>query len=189
MPFDWRRITDAEKQAKVDSAKAIADSVANAGGYYVNACYNGSQASVSFVINPPPPPGPGVAGGTAGSGGRSGLSSTSASGADGGPLQCARLPVTREYSKPGDIPDYLPPIRRGSVVADADDNVWILPTTSFEAKDGLLYDVVNRKGELFERVQLPANRTIAGFGKGGVVYLAWRDGANGYVLERRTIQR
>lgn len=40
----------------------------------------------------------------------------------------------------------------------------------------LVYDVVNRKGELVHRVQLPAGRQIVGFGKGGVIYVASREG-------------
>jgi len=39
-----------------------------------------------------------------------------------------------------------------------------------------VYDVVNRKGELVERVQIPAGRTISAFGPGGVVYLTSREG-------------
>jgi hypothetical protein len=69
------------------------------------------------------------------------------------------------------MPTYHPPIRPGSVRADRDNNLWILPTTSSDAKNGLLYDVVNRKGELYQRVQLPAGAVIAGFGKGGLIYL------------------
>jgi hypothetical protein len=42
---------------------------------------------------------------------------------------------------------------------------------------------VNRKGELVERVQLPAGRTIAGFGPNGVIYLAVREGREQF-LER-----
>jgi hypothetical protein len=48
---------------------------------------------------------------------------------------------------------------------------------------GLNYDMVNRKGEIVQRVQLPAGRTIAGFGPNGVVYLSVRDGRN-LVVER-----
>lgn len=48
---------------------------------------------------------------------------------------------------------------------------------------GLIYDIVNREGQLVERVQLPPGRTLVGFGKGGVVYLANREG-RGMVLER-----
>ena len=45
----------------------------------------------------------------------------------------------------------------------------------------LNYDIVNRKGELVERLQLPAGRTIAGFGPDGVVYLSSREGRNNFL--------
>ena len=48
----------------------------------------------------------------------------------------------------------------------------------------LVYDVVNRKGELFQRVRMPVGRSIVGFGKGGVLYLANGNLTNGFVLER-----
>ena len=47
----------------------------------------------------------------------------------------------------------------------------------------LVYDVVNPKGD-FRRVRIPLGRSIAGFGKGGVVYLQSGDFANGFYLER-----
>ena len=51
-------------------------------------------------------------------------------------------------------------------------------------------DVVNAKGELFERVRLPVGRSIAGFGKDGVVYLVSGDGSVGFFIERsRLVQR
>jgi hypothetical protein len=81
--------------------------------------------------------------------------------------------------------DYVPPIRGFSARADADNHVWILPTTTLSARGGgLLYDVVNRQGEVFERVQLPPDRVIAGFGPGGAVYLMYGDRSTGYTLER-----
>jgi hypothetical protein len=48
----------------------------------------------------------------------------------------------------------------------------------------LVYDVMNARGELFERVRLPLGRAIGGFGKGGVVYLTSGDLKSGYHLER-----
>ena len=47
---------------------------------------------------------------------------------------------------------------------------------------GLLYDVVNRKGEVVERVQLPAGHAIASFVPGGHVVLRASEG-NRVVLE------
>ena len=47
----------------------------------------------------------------------------------------------------------------------------------------LNYDVVNRAGDLVERVQLPPGRTIAGFGPNGAIYLSVREGRSIF-LER-----
>jgi hypothetical protein len=38
-----------------------------------------------------------------------------------------------------------------------------------------VYDVVNRQGELVDKVELPQGRTLIGFGPGGIVYLLARD--------------
>jgi hypothetical protein len=75
-----------------------------------------------------------------------------------------------------------------SAMADLDGNLWILPTSSAQSQHGeLVYDVVNPKRGLFERVRLPIGRSIAGFGKGGVVYLQAGDLATGFTLERATV--
>ena len=87
-----------------------------------------------------------------------------------------------------DIPDYEPAIRQGAVIADRDNNVWILPRTSAQSLQGeLVYDVVNRKGELFERVRLPLGRSIIGFGRGGVVYLLSGNLTRGFQVERTRV--
>ena len=62
-------------------------------------------------------------------------------------------------------------------------NLWILPTTSTNAANGFTYDVVNRKGEVVERVQLPKDHVLVGFGPRNVVYLTKADGKATY-LER-----
>jgi hypothetical protein len=72
---------------------------------------------------------------------------------------------------PEKFPDYYPPVRDGGIGVDSEDNIWILPRTSAGARGGLLYDIVNRKGEVFERVQLPPDCALAGFAPGRVVYL------------------
>jgi hypothetical protein len=52
--------------------------------------------------------------------------------------------------------------------------------------DGIpVYNVVNRKGDLIDRVQLPKNRVLVGFGPGGVVYLAVREGAIAHLEKAR----
>jgi hypothetical protein len=83
----------------------------------------------------------------------------------------------RPVVPPAEIPDYYPPTRLGSLKVDFDGNLWIPPTTSRDARGGgLLYDVVNRKGEVIERVQLPPGRAIASFVPGGRVVLRANEG-------------
>jgi hypothetical protein len=133
MPFDWRRLSDDDKRAKIDSAKRVIDSVFEARGD--------------------------VATGWMTSSGPDGVRTTDS------------IYTKYEYVGIDQIADYVPPVRAGSVKPDEDGNLWILPTTSLQARGGLLYDVVNRQGQIIERVQLPAGRDIVGFGPGGIVYL------------------
>jgi hypothetical protein len=173
MPFDWRRLDDDRKNALIDSsfsaeqAKfARADSIAKA-----RLAAGGAGAGAAS----------GIAG--AASGGRGGGAGTS-SGARR-PL----VPSVAGRAELRDVPDYFPPFKpplrgAGVVRADADGNLWIRTTTLVNGQ--AVFDVVNRRGELFDRVQLPAFRTIAGFGP-GVVYLAVQDRAGVVRLERTRI--
>jgi len=86
---------------------------------------------------------------------------------------------------PSELPDYKPAFAPGSTRADAEGNLWIRTSQNVDARP--VYDIINRKGELIDRVQLPANRVLAGFGAGGVVYLAVRDGATAH-LERARVK-
>ena len=82
------------------------------------------------------------------------------------------------------VPDYIPPFtpNQGSALnADAGGNLWIRTTTLIQGQP--VYDIVNRRGELFDRVQLPPFRTIAGFGP-GVIYMAVKDSVGVVHLER-----
>lgn len=159
LPFDFRRLTDAEKQAIVDSAKA-AESVIEA----------------KIAALPPRPVGRGIA------------------------------PVTSLVPLPPDavnpnrplteiapisaLPDYYPPIRLGATKPDADGNLWILPTTSARSLNGeLVYDVVSNRGTMIERVRLPVGRSIAGFGRGGVIYLMSKGSDGLWTLERTRVAR
>lgn len=82
-----------------------------------------------------------------------------------------------------EFPQFWPPIQQGALLADLNARLWILPTTSSNAGNGLTYDVVNRKGEVVERVQLPKDRVLVGFGPHNVIYLTHADGKATY-LER-----
>lgn len=158
LPFDWKRLTDEDKQKLIDSTRDAA------------------SASMSKALGAaaarPQPDGPPQQ-----SGARRFVPTD-----PNAPAQ--RAPV--EYLAPDlkDLPDYYPPIRLNSVMPDLDGNLWILPTSSAQSKQGeLIYDVVNAKGD-FHRVRMPVGKSIAGFGKGGVVYLQSGDRTNGFYLER-----
>jgi hypothetical protein len=99
--------------------------------------------------------------------------------AAGGPKLSVDLTIVPD----SEFPQFWPPIEPGSVLADLDAHLWILPTTSTNVTNGFTYDVVNRNGEIIERVQLPKDHVLVGFGPHGVVYLTKADGKATY-LER-----
>jgi sugar lactone lactonase YvrE len=76
---------------------------------------------------------------------------------------------------PSELPDYKPPFLPNSVRADASGNVWVRTIPTRQIPGGPVYDVINGEGKLIDRVQVPAGRTIIGFGSDGAVYLATRD--------------
>ncbi|MGV3711002.1 MAG: hypothetical protein ACO1Q7_19420, partial [Gemmatimonas sp.] len=205
LPFDWKELKDEDKAKIIDSLKTAAEVYTKAAAAQMGNNGNGNRIAFEPVA-------------------------------------------------PDRLPDFYPPIRQGTTLADADGNLWILPATSTISandfinaaaggrggmggrgmgggmmggapggppgaagaagaagagaaapggerggrggRDGgaglgallpqapmvaLNYDVVNRKGELVERVQLPAGRTIAGFGPNGAIYLASREGRNIFI--------
>jgi hypothetical protein len=161
LPFDWKRLTDTDKQRLVDSARVVWDSLMAIRNKRVNTPIRGSEVG-----------GDASAGRTRSNGG------AAAPGQQGSIQRMEFVPLS-------EIPDYYPPIHRNAAIADMDGNLWILPTTSAQSQRGeLVYDVVNPKNGLFQRVRMPVGRSIAGFGKGGVVFLQSGDRTNGFYLER-----
>jgi len=140
MPFDWKRLSDEDKQRMKDSLSSRLAEI-----------NNGPTRTMTT------PNGPRTA-----------------------RQQFAFLP-------PEKFGDYDQPIETGAMKADLDARVWILPRTSLAAKDGLLYDVINRKGEIVERVQFPKGYVLAGFGAKGVLYVTRLNGRRG-ILERTTVK-
>ena len=73
------------------------------------------------------------------------------------------------------IPDYRPAIRQApamlAFVGDADNNVWVLVNMPSAPAGSDVYDVINRQGQLVDRVVLPNGRHLTGFGPRGVVFL------------------
>jgi hypothetical protein len=137
MPIDWRRYTDAEKAARVDSVKKMAE---------VQIQNSMKQMSAAGV-----------------------------------PQMKFDLNIVPD----SEFPDFWPSVQPGSVLADLDAHLWILPTTSTNAAAGLTYDVINRKGELLERVQLPKDYVLVGFGPNNTVYLTKTEGTTAYLARAR----
>jgi hypothetical protein len=79
-----------------------------------------------------------------------------------------------EWVSPDELPDRLPVFSAGSVRADADGNIWIQTVHFTQERGSFVYDVVNRSGALVDRVQVPAETSLVGFGPDGVVLLAQR---------------
>jgi hypothetical protein len=117
-------------------------------------------------------------GGSASNGGRAGAGGAGSARPPAAPNIVAR-------PNPNDVTDYVPPFGERSAMTDADDNVWV--RTSEMADGRPVYDVVNRRGELIDRVQVPKYRTIAGFGP-GVVYLAVAVATGQVHLERARLK-
>ena len=76
-----------------------------------------------------------------------------------------------------DIPDYRPALRPGSARVDMDGHLWVRTTMTLVDQPGAVWDVIDAEGRLVRRILVPPGRGIIGFGTGGIVYLASRDGA------------
>jgi hypothetical protein len=194
LPFDWKRVTDDDKQKLSDSLRTAQNPLLEKG-----------YPAAEMTLRGPMPctrPDPGRGGDAGRGGGRSGgggepppagtlcTERLQSNPPVVGPpmLVRARMPPVADIYRAGPIPDYAPPMRARATMPDLDDNIWILPRVSTLSHKGeLVYDVVNAKGELFERVRLPLGRAIVGFAKGGVVYMTTGDIASGFSLERSTL--
>jgi hypothetical protein len=189
LPFDWKRLTDEDKTHLTDSVRAAQNPLLSIG-------YPQAEIALRSPCTPRTQPLTGDGGGRGGRGGsvpdQSAESNMGCTMVDpnwtpaiGAPASLSPRPPLLDLFRAAPVFDYLPAIRISSTIADADGNLWILPRTSSLSKKGeLVYDVVNDKGILFQRVRVPLGRAIVGFGKGGVVYLTSGDVTNGFHLER-----
>jgi len=200
IPFQWERLSDEQKVAFIDSARVAIEEMRATGR-------RGPGAFGPLLATR----GDGGAGGARGrragadtarrdsSRATPGNSSPTGAGETGtmtvtagtnttvtaiGPGGGGQLPQINLVA-PSELPDYKPAFTPGSTDVDADGNLWIRTSQNVDARP--VYNVVNRKGELVDRVQLPANRVLVGFGPGGIAYLAVRDG-NVAHLERARIK-
>ena len=197
--FDWKRLTDDDKSALIDSVRARRERMeaaappgqsgfgalqAAANSMGLGGMLGGNGAGgpqVRFDTR-------GAAGGAAPPAG----GGAAAGGGRGGPgggmaAMLANIKTNITYVSPSQLPDYQPPFLANSAKADADGNIWLLTIPTKQIPGGAVYDVINRKGEVTERVQIPENRAIVGFGAGGVVILGEFDGV-ATKLERARIR-
>jgi hypothetical protein len=167
LPFDWKRMTDEDKLRLIDSTAEA--TLANVQRRSVRGVPSSSgSGDVASRLE--------------------GLRALAqAGGSPGGGEPDANAPQRKfEFVRPElkDLPDYFPAIRPRASTPDLDGNLWILPTSSAQSKQGeLVYDVVNATGE-FHRVRFPVGRSLAGFGKGGVVFMLAGDKTTGFWIEK-----
>ena len=162
VPFDWQRMTDEDKVAFIDSLKAARERLGdNAPSPQFGGAAGGGAPQMRIVM---------------GNGGPGG-------GPSGGPPGRQQL----NFIPASDLPDYKPPFFAGSLRADNSGNLWVrtIPTTG--ATGGPVYDVINGKGVLIDRVQIPENASILGFGANGEVLLLTRTGATA-TLEKASVK-
>ena len=160
--FDWKRLTDEDKAKLVDSVQTLLDKQA--------AANPGQGAAMATAF------GSMMGGGAAAGAPRVQMMIRAEGGpVGGGPVRAPQVSAPKiSVVSPSELPDYQPPFFATSTRADADGNLWVLTIPTKPQPAGTVYDVINAKGEVTERVLIPEGRTVLGFGPGGVVYLARR---------------
>lgn len=71
-----------------------------------------------------------------------------------------------------ELPDYAPPFARGMIHADEEGRIWLQTTATHANATGAVYDVIDRKGQLVDRIEVPPGRIIVGFSRSGAVFLS-----------------
>ena len=181
IPYDWQRMTDEDKTRFLDSSKvaiekmraglangsvspAQAASAAGLGGF-------GDGGGMRTVVIGGGPGGPGGPP----DGGRGGPPDAGRGGAagPGGPGGINIPPINMVPIS--ELPDYKPVFGQLAVRSDMDGQIWVRTIPTRPTTGGAIYEVIDNTGKLVDRVQIPVGTTIAGFGKGRVVYLGMRD--------------
>lgn len=192
LPFEWQRLSDEDKERVTDSARvALEAQRGEAMRLFGGGAGMGPGAGPGGFGGGPG--GGGLAGGRAAAGGappQRGGAAGAAGGARGGQGDGPggpggpggfRAPVINMVP-PNELPDYRPPFGQQSALGDLDGNLWV--RTSAPVGDaGPIYYVISRDNEVLDRIQLPQGRIVAGFGKGGIVYLGVRDAEGNARLE------
>jgi hypothetical protein len=166
IPYPWQRLEDDAKRRLADSAQAAADE-------------RGAAARRAFQENPGTVP-PMVDAlmrplGT--------LIGRAPGAAGGRPLQ-EFVPTKFVMPRLDDLPSYRPAFEVGGALADRDGNLWVRTTAPSDR--GAIYYVINSRGALVDRVQVPFGRVITGFSE-DVVYMGVLD-EKGARLERARVR-
>ena len=158
VPYEWQRLTDDDKAAVIDSARAAMEAA--------------RQAMLAQAKDRTAPgagaPGTGAPGVVI----FGGMGPGAARGQTSGQL----APLS--FVSPSELPDYRPAIVAGATHADPDGNVWVRTSLASPAgsASGAVYDVIDSTGKLVDRVQVPSGTRIVGFGPRGSVYLLVMNG-------------
>ena len=186
VPYEWQRLDDDGKTALLDSARKAMEEAREramaqmaAGGGPMTIIGGGAPGDRIAVAG-----GGGAAPPTRGGGdGRAGGGGDGRGGPAGTRMELPPINLVNI----DELPDYRPAFTVGASRGDLDGNLWVR-TTSPVGNEGSIYFVINTKGEVVDRVQLPQGRTLAGFGKNGDVYLALRDADGNARVERAKIK-
>lgn len=82
--------------------------------------------------------------------------------------------LQRPLVAPSDLPDFRPVFLSGFAIGDAQGNVWVRERPEPLSSDPV-YDVVDRGGKLIDRIRLPDNVKLVGFGP-NTAYVMRRSG-------------
>ncbi|MBI2409039.1 MAG: hypothetical protein HYV19_12130 [Gemmatimonadetes bacterium] len=159
IPYSWERLDDDAKEKFIDSVKVEAEKQRE----LMNRAMQNGVANANQML------------GGAASGQPMRVEMRFEGGGGGGRPQQGVQQISApsvNFVKAKELPDYRPVFRTGAVRADQDGNLWVRTTAPSDA--GPIYDVINGKGELVDRVKLPYGRVISGFGP-GVVFMGVQD--------------
>ena len=193
VPYEWQRLDDDGKAALLDSARKEIEAarermqaqmaaggpvtvMAGGGGGGGAAVEVGTRVAVAGGAPP-------SRGGDAGRGG-DGRGGDGRGGGPGG-MRMELPPINMVNAD--ELPDYRPAFTAGSARGDHEGNLWVR-TTSPVGNAGPIYFILNTKGEVIDRVQLPESRQLVGFGKSGEVFMALRDTDGNVRLERAKVR-
>ena len=179
VPYEWQRLDDDAKRALLDSARtemeaqrerAMQQMAAGGGPSVTSAGGASGDAAPTMIFR---------------SGGGGAAPPARGGGTAPGATRFEPPPINMV---PADsLPDYRPAFTAGSARGDLEGNLWVR-TTSPVGNAGPIYFIINTKGEVIDRVQLPESRQLAGFGRNGDVYLSVRDAEGNARIERAKIK-